>query len=234
MGVFKYEREGTRYGMLVFMREAPTRVEVSGKKRRVGVFRCDCGHVGTHMWEHVRGGKAKSCGCTKMKKMQAAATKHGYAFEDHGRRLPEYRIWVGMRTRCFGNGEDSRHYGKRGITICEQWSSFPKFYEDMGPRPSPQHSIDRIDVNGNYCPENCRWATREQQASNKRCNIRFTFYGMTKLLIDWSRISQVPRKVIYGRLHRGWPPKYAVWSPVGMYLGSGAKPWETLTDKGSL
>ena len=192
----------------------------------MGVFKCDCGHVGQHVLEKVRNGGCASCGCTRARNAKEAATKHGYALEDRSKRPPEYRAWGDMRSRCFGRSEDSKYYGARGITVCEEWSSFPQFYADMGPRPSPQHSLDRIDVNGSYCPENCRWATRVQQMRNVRNNIRFTFYGREKLLVEWAEISQVNPKVIYSRLYAGWPPKYAVWAAPGSYRGTQPKPWK--------
>jgi hypothetical protein len=83
---------------------------------------------------------------------------------------PEYRTWTGMKERCYNPSADSyKNYGGRGITVCDRWrDDFPAFYADMGPRPSENHSLDRRDTDGNYEPENCRWATRSEQQKNKR------------------------------------------------------------------
>jgi hypothetical protein len=115
-----------------------------------------------------------------------------------------------MKKRCL-NQNDKRFedYGGRGITVCERWkSSFEKFISDVGPRPSASHSIDRIDNNGNYEPKNCRWATREQQANNRRSNIRFG--GKCQSARQWEKDCGIPATVISNRLRRGWTVKDAL------------------------
>lgn len=106
-------------------------------------------------------------------------------------------------------------YGARGITVCERWQKFDNFYTDMGDRPSASHTLDRIDNNGPYSPDNCRWATRTEQARNTR-RIRYvTCQGRTLPVSEWAEISGLGLKLICKRLARGWPPEIAVTAPVG-------------------
>jgi hypothetical protein len=123
-------------------------------------------------------------------------------------KTPEYRAWSAMKLRCANpNNEQYHNYGGRGITVCDRWrQSFAAFLVDMGPRPSPRHSIDRIDNNGNYEPGNCRWATSREQNRNRRNNIVLTHDGRTMCLADWARELGVPRGTLLARYRDGQPP----------------------------
>jgi hypothetical protein len=120
----------------------------------------------------------------------------------------EFRIWCGMRERCNNARHPAyHHYGGRGIRVCERWqASFEAFLADVGRRPSPKHSIDRFpNGNGNYEPDNVRWATTGEQARN-RCSTRFlTFEGVTLCAQDWAERRGIPAATIYDRLRRGLP-----------------------------
>lgn len=136
---------------------------------------CACGNRTKVRGSHLKSGASRSCGCQIKKALKRVNTTHG----KYG--TPEYRVWAGMRTRCYNTKEYSyRYYGGRGIRICKRWmgpKGFTNFLADMGPRPSAKYSIDRIKVNGHYSPKNCQWATNTQQSYNKRTTLRVTHAG---------------------------------------------------------
>jgi hypothetical protein len=142
--------------------------------------------------------------------------------EWHGlRKTTEYNIWNGMKQRCYNPNDVSYfRYGGVGVTVCDKWKdSFLAFYEDMGPRPTKHHSIDRKDNSLGYSPDNCRWATATEQANNTKSNFRITIDGESKTVAEWSSRSSVPSYVIRARIHNhGWPHKKAVFAPVGKKL----------------
>lgn len=155
---------GYRFGRLVVEAAAPA----NGYRRR-WFCRCDCGVVKAFDHSNLRAGFSKSCGCLKrdQNKERSFALTHGR------NKTPEHRSWSGMIQRCTNPNMDSwPDYGGRGIAVCERWrNSFEAFLADVGERPSPAHSLDRIDPNGNYEPGNCRWATRAQQAQGRRTTV---------------------------------------------------------------
>lgn len=137
------------------------------------------------------------------------------------KRKPLYNIWNLMLQRCYNEGNPAyKFYGARGITVCPRWHDYEAFAADMSPRPSPKHSIDRIDVNGDYCPENCRWVLQQQQVLNLRSNRLVEIDGVSKPLAEWARINRLPQSTVEARLYRyGWDAKTAVTTPARAWGG---------------
>lgn len=154
---------GQRFGRLVVLRYA-------GKNRSKHCLWecvCDCGSHKTVETSSLNCGHTKSCGCIHRELAERKNLSHGH--NRVGRRTPEYRSWVGMIQRCTNpKAENYARYGGRGVTVCERWHDFTNFLADMGPKPSPKHTIDRIDNEKGYEPGNCRWATVTEQNRNQR------------------------------------------------------------------
>lgn len=163
---------------------------------------CDCGKEHLATAGGVKSGSTKSCGCYKLETVKKIHKTHGMFY------TREYSSWGRMIQRCT-NEKDKKFplYGGRGITVCERWrNSFEAFYADMGPRPSPDHSIDRIDVNGNYEPGNCRWATKKEQARNRRSNVIISFGGRKIILKVFSDICGISISRARYLLSQGYTP----------------------------
>lgn len=171
----------------------------------IAICRCDCGNVKRINRFVVQSGRTKSCGCKKRAMLRERNTTHGM----YG--TPEYRAWHGARSRCYVKSNSKyEQYGGRGISMSSEWKSFEQFLSDMGPKPSPEHSLDRIDVNGNYEKANCRWATREEQAYNKTTSRFITVDGKTQTLAAWAKFTGIDRRKIADRINRGWSPERAL------------------------
>jgi hypothetical protein len=165
--------------------------------------RCSCGGRTVTTGTRLKSGHTKSCGCLVVELAAIMGSRHTHGMTG----TPEYKIWDGFRRRC-GNPKDPqyRNYGGRGITVCDRWkSSFEAFFADMGLRPGPGYSIDRFpDNDGNYAPGNCRWATRIEQARNRRTNYLLTSQGKTLCIQEWASIIGIDYRTLYARLRLGW------------------------------
>lgn len=168
---------------------------------------CKCGSKKVVDPGRLLSGQTKSCGCFRREFIAARNTTHNAAYSH------DYNLWCHIRQRCENpKNRQYKNYGARGISICDRWrNSFEDFISDMGPRPSRSHSIDRIDVNGDYEPENCRWIKKAEQSRNTRVNKWIEIEGQRMILADWARLAGVKPELISERLKRGWPVKDAVW-----------------------
>lgn len=177
MGRAKIDISGIRFGRVV----ASHTVDSKGN----WMCFCDCGKSKVISSGALRRGATVSCGCYQSEVASRAASIHKRKHGMDG--TPVYKIWVHMRQRCQNpKAPNYRLYGGRGISVCQAWWKFENFLSDMGDRPSPEYSIDRIDSNGDYEPSNCRWATKTQQSNNSRTNRRLEHKGMVMTMAEWA------------------------------------------------
>lgn len=123
--------------------------------------------------------------------------------------------WRGMHKRCYqAKTNDFKQYGGRGIVVCDRWHTFENFVEDMGARPEGK-TLDRIDPNGNYSKENCRWATQKEQQRNRRNNLSLSLNGYTRIATEWQELSGLKKPTFFYRLYNGWSLAEIMATPVG-------------------
>lgn len=213
-------RGETRFGRLTLIGEAAPNFDCNGGMIRHANFACDCGEVRRIKVASVKSGATKSCGClhkdTAAALAQATCLKHGDA--RLGRRAPEYGIHQAMLNRCF-NPKVERYaaYGGRGITVCAEWQGaggYQRFLAHIGRRPSAEHSLDRIDPDGDYRPGNVRWAVKETQANNKRGTVRYAVGDRQMTIPEMSRECGVSVSTLRWRLKTGVSPEAAMTSPI--------------------
>lgn len=157
------------------------------------VCKCDCGGTVITSTGHLKSGHTQSCGCHRIFVLINSSITHGMA-----KKNSEYSIWEGMKKRCSNpNCKSYSGYGAKNVKVCDRWlgeDGFSNFYNDMGPKPTETHSLDRYpNKKGNYEPSNCRWATPLQQAGNKTNNTWIEYNGMNMILADWSRFFKLKR-----------------------------------------
>lgn len=185
----KLTLEGKKFGRLLVL----NRIKKQGaKKYSLYECLCDCGNKIITRSDTIQ--KGISCGCFQKEQV----TSHGKSNSQ------VYKTWRSMKYRCYNENNPAYvHYGHRGIKVCDRWlESFENFYADMGDPPSENHSIDRIDNNGDYIPENCRWATWEEQENNKSTNVFLTYKDETKTMAEWCKKLNMPMSTLHNRLKR--------------------------------
>jgi hypothetical protein len=182
------DERGKKYGKLTVIAFAGTRGEV------IWTCRCECGNLAKVAGSDLRKGGTKSCGC-------------GRATQNGGSKTTEYCSWKEMKRRCYNTKHiEYKNYGGRGIEICSRWrTSFVNFLADMGNKPFPEATIDRINNDGNYEPGNCRWATKMEQGQNTRKTVMLTHDGKTQCIREWARELGVQHCVIRYRIKHCWP-----------------------------
>lgn len=192
------DETGNRYGNLTVLR----RDSNGPHKKAYWICRCDCGAVKSIWWAELRKGSYKSC-------------SHACPTHSHGMAgTAEHNCWASMLDRCRNKNHPQYHdWGGRGIKVCDRWKSFRNFLSDMGLKPFPVATLERIDNDGDYCPENCRWATWKDQRRNTRRNVYLTCNGETKCITDWAVAIGASANTIRDRLKRGWPVERAITTP---------------------
>lgn len=206
---------GRQFGQLLVLSEVPRAIRSHGNPR-IFLCRCDCGQTTVVRYGNLTSGMTRSCGCTHWKKV----THHGHAAAEI--QTPEYRAWADMINRCTNpNLRNYPNYGGRGIQVCDAWRhSFEAFFAAVGPRPSAQHSLDRIDNEGHYEPGNVRWATKTEQCRNRRACVFLEYGGKRLTLTEWALELGISREATNARRRNGWTTEQIIEgrSPSGRKL----------------
>lgn len=177
---------------------------------------CECGKKSVVISSSLSNGSTKSCGCLAAETRVKGRVVHGRY------RTIEYRSWRNMIDRCtYKKHKEYFNYGGRGIKICDSWmgeAGFQTFFNDMGSRPSKKHSLDRINNEGGYCKDNCRWVTIKEQSRNKRSNVIIEYNGRSMCLTDWAVYLGISRILLATRINRKWSIERAFTQPVQKYF----------------
>lgn len=193
---------GQQIGTCVFLNDEDYITDSSGQKRRMGKFLCKCGNTFICSFDAIKR-QTKSCGCLHKQVMSKISFKHGNSSKER-KSVSGYGCWINMIERCTVETNISYHnYGGKGIKVCDRWMDYNNFLEDMGQRPSLNHSIDRWpNVKGNYEPSNCRWATRKEQSRNKNNTLFVDFKGVLMPLADVCDIFKIPYGQTFNRMFK--------------------------------
>lgn len=194
---------GKRYGRLVV-------TSFAGLTHSHGTWicMCDCGGTKTVVSGSLRNGLTKSCGCLLSETSRARLTTHGRSTS------LEYRAWSNMMARCYNpKSTHYRHYGGRGISVCNRWHTPELFLSDMGKKPDHRHTLERKNTDGNYEKSNCVWATWVEQQNNKRSNLILEHNGKRQSAAEWERELGIPNHILSKRMRRNWSQERALTTP---------------------
>lgn len=209
---------GHKFCRLTVVSELP-RIYYKSTSSRLFLCKCDCGNVIKSTPSNLNSGRTKSCGCLKIEKSGLSNKTHGMSQTD------EYKIWCGIIKRCKNERYREFHlYGGRGISVSKNWMSFENFYKDMGVRPSKNHSIDRIDPNGNYEKENCVWADKIQQGLNQRRTNSISFKNVKMSLRQFSKLIGISYYTIYSWVVRKDLNEIELSNKINSLLGTSSQP----------
>jgi len=199
---------GVRFGALVVLDVHDRSVTASTQTPML--CKCDCGAEKVVSHGNLLKGNTRSCGCRR----STALFKHGLAGRDHSLRPNAYASWVAAKERCLSPGHvNFKHYGGRGIKMCDRWAkSFNAFFADMGERPDG-FSLERIDVNGDYCPDNCVWIPLAAQRDNLRRTLRITVDGISKTVKEWASVLGIDPRTV-----RDWHYRSVAVKRIGQLL----------------
>lgn len=218
---------GKTFGRLYVVKKSGYKTYPSGRKHSLYLCKCSCGNEKIVDYCNLYRGNTKSCGCYSMelRKSRSGVNANNYKNGIYGKRLRA--IYSSMKQRCFNpNNPTYKNYGERGITVCPEWlgedgfSNFGKWAYENGYNPKAKRgecTLDRIDNNENYCPENCRWADSKTQSRNKRDNVLIEYNGELKTIMQWCEELNIKHSTLRNRIKRGWTPEMAITRPVREY-----------------
>lgn len=195
-------------------KEVYGRLTVDRLEGRTAYCTCSCGATRILPIRRLKSGQTRGCGCLAQEARSSNGKRNKTHGLGHGKTTPTYKSWLAMRDRCLSpNNKSYPNYGGRGIVICDRWSRFENFRADMGERPSGL-TLDRIDVNGNYEPGNCRWATPKQQTRNRRITLKVNIDGEDRTLGQACEEAGISYDLAERRLRTGWTPEDALYAPI--------------------
>lgn len=215
---------GKVFGRLYVIKKVGYKTYPSGRKHAFYLCRCSCGNEKVIDSEKMASGSTKSCGCyiKELNKSRRGENGNNYKNGIYGKRLRA--IHSGMKQRCFNpNNQSYKNYGERGITVCSEWvgdngfTNFGKWAYENGYDKNADRgecTLERIDNNGNYCPENCKWTNVKEQSNNKRDNIFIEYNGENKTVMQWCEELGMNHSTLLNRIKRGWPVEKALFYPI--------------------